>query len=33
MNFKNLEKSDILKSALKIYFSQNFKYLVFFGVD
>ena len=32
MNFKNLEKSDILKIAKKILFSQNFKSLVFFEV-
>ena len=30
MNFKNLQKSDILKIAEKIHFSQNFKSLVFF---
>ena len=28
MNFKNLEKCDILKNASKIYFSQNFKCFV-----
>ena len=33
MNFKNLKKYDILKIVLKIYFSQNFKCLVFFEVD
>ena len=29
-NFKNLEKSDILKNASKIYFSQNCECLVCF---
>ena len=33
MNFKNLEKCDILKNTEKIYCSQNFKCLVFFEVD
>ena len=32
MNFKNLKKFDILKNALKIFFSQNFKCLVFFEI-
>ena len=32
MNFKNLQKCDILKIAYKINFSQNFKSLVFFEV-
>ena len=33
MNFKNLEKCDVVKNARKIYFSRNFKCLVFFEVD
>ena len=32
MNFKNLEKCDILKKCVKIYPNQTFKFLVFFEV-
>ena len=32
MNFKNLEKCDILEIAYKIHFSQNFKSSVLFEV-
>ena len=33
MNFKNLEKCDILIMRKKIYLSKKFKCLVFFEVD